>query len=119
MLQATHQEQEHNQGSDDYEEMYSPTSPLDLLHINNESGSLPDNLIGNSPPDAQEQQIVLALPVITSMFMGKQRRDTPYSKSHSLNSYFRFGGDEFEARLKRQKRKNGRLGCKGGFSYSW
>lgn len=51
-----------------------------------------------------------------ALFTGKRRRDAPSSKSQSLDTYLRFGYDELQARIKRQKRRMELWDAKGGFT---
>lgn len=50
------------------------------------------------------------------MFIGKRRRDAPCVKSQSVDSFFRFGGDERQVKIKRQKRRMEEWDAKGGFN---
>lgn len=50
------------------------------------------------------------------MFIGKRRRDAPCVKSQSVDSFFRFGGDDRQVKIKRQKRRMEEWDAKGGFN---
>lgn len=116
MLQTHQLVYESDNGSGWSDDIYSPTSPLDILQHN----EISDSSSENNPRHRQQPDIprntVLDLPVSASMFMGKRRRDAPCVKSQSLESFFRFGGDEFQARFKRQKKRMEDWDAKGGFN---
>lgn len=95
---------------------YSPTSPLDTMLITEISNSSTDNLSKEHHQNESPMNIVLGLPVTASMFMGKRRRDAPKTQSQSLDSFFRYEGDEFQARFKRQKKRMEDWDAKGGFN---
>lgn len=115
ILQGTHLTQDIPNEREADDALYSPTLPLDILHISNETRPTTDTMYDNVQSDGSGPKIVLALPVSATMFLGKKRRDASNSKSQSLHSYFCFGGDVFQAKLKRQKRKMEECDAKGGF----
>lgn len=71
---------------------------------------------GNYQQDVPERSIVLVLHCSASMFIGKKRSNAPSIKSQSVSNYIRFEGDEFQAKLKRHKRKMEEWDAKGGFN---
>ena len=98
------------------DEIYSPTSPLEILQVNEMSSPLVNLPYENTHVTEPPRALTTGNPVLASMFMGKRRRDDPSNQSQSLDSFFRFGNDEFEARMKRQKRRMEEWDAKGGFT---
>lgn len=97
------------------DEDYSPTSPLDI-NLSMDVSPPSTESITNHHQNVNPRQVVLGIPVTASMFTGKRRRDAPSAQSQSFDSFFKFDGDEFQARFIRQKKKLEDWDAKGGFN---
>lgn len=91
ILQGTPTNPVINNVNESTDELYSPTSPLDILQVSDDPRPGEDTLFNNNQSEGSEPQLVLALPVSASMFLGKKRRDASNSQSQSMQSFFRFG----------------------------
>lgn len=116
------QEQQNINGEDiiegRQEDRYSPTSPLDIQQLTDALDALSENNLEVRQQIANERSLVMDIPDSAPMFAGKRRRDAPCSKSQSLETFFRFEGDEFQARFKRRKKRMEEWDANGGGFHS-
>lgn len=116
MLQNQHWTSSSDIGLSRSENNYSPTSPLatsPTSEITTPVPVLPSTYPHQSP---LPRPVRLTNPITAPMFTGKRRRDNLNTQSQSLESFFQFGGDEFQARFKRQKKRLEDWDAKGGFN---
>lgn len=70
------------------DEVYSPTSPLDILLHNEISDSSSEDHSTHHQQPAIPRYVELGVLVSASMFTGKRKRDALSAKSQSLDSFF-------------------------------
>lgn len=94
------------------DELYSPTSPLQIYFSSYDSDEANDSR-GLATP--HNRQIVLGLQFTSTMFSGKRNRDGLLDRSQSADSVFLFTSTKHQIREKKRKKRYEEWDAKGDF----